>query len=170
MFLAGLGLGFLLQRVAPLTFAAQGQPLPRWLGGLLALGSAALALTYVACGRFDAYIERGIRLWDIAAGGFIVERAGELVTREEIAECLWDKNVFVDIELGINTAARKVRAALHDNPDMPRYIRTVVGRGYQFIAPTIVEIQRPGQPNARLFTAEELGQALLSAALSAAPK
>lgn len=100
----------------------------------------------------------------------IVERAGELVTREEIAECLWDKNVFVDIELGINTAARKVRAALHDNPDMPRYIRTVVGRGYQFIAPIIVEIQRPGQPNARLFTAEELGQALLSAALSAAPK
>src|SRR5512133_1987731 len=44
VFLAGLGLGFLLQRVAPLTFAAQGQPLPRWLGGLLALGSAALAL------------------------------------------------------------------------------------------------------------------------------
>jgi myo-inositol-1(or 4)-monophosphatase len=40
------------------------------------MGSAALALTYVACGRFDAYIERGIRLWDIAAGGLIVECAG----------------------------------------------------------------------------------------------
>jgi myo-inositol-1(or 4)-monophosphatase len=40
------------------------------------MGSAALALTYVASGRFDAYIERGISLWDIAAGGFIVERAG----------------------------------------------------------------------------------------------
>lgn len=39
-------------------------------------GSAALALTYVACGRFDAYVERGIRLWDIAAGGFIIECAG----------------------------------------------------------------------------------------------
>jgi protein-S-isoprenylcysteine O-methyltransferase Ste14 len=44
VFLAGLGLGFLLQRVAPLPFAAQGNPLPRWVGGLLALGSAALAL------------------------------------------------------------------------------------------------------------------------------
>ncbi|WP_257306683.1 methyltransferase family protein [Geothrix campi] len=44
VFLAGLGLGFLLQHAAPLTFAAQGQPLPRWLGGLLALSSAALAL------------------------------------------------------------------------------------------------------------------------------
>jgi myo-inositol-1(or 4)-monophosphatase len=40
------------------------------------MGSAALALTYVACGRFDAYIERGIRLWDIAAGGLILECAG----------------------------------------------------------------------------------------------
>ena len=40
------------------------------------MGSAALALTYVASARFDAYIERGISLWDIAAGGFIVERAG----------------------------------------------------------------------------------------------
>jgi len=40
------------------------------------MGSAALALTYVACGRMDAYIEPGVRLWDIAAGGLIVERAG----------------------------------------------------------------------------------------------
>lgn len=40
------------------------------------MGSAALALTYVATGRFDAYIERGIRIWDIAAGGLILERAG----------------------------------------------------------------------------------------------
>jgi myo-inositol-1(or 4)-monophosphatase len=40
------------------------------------MGAAALGLTYVATGRFDAYIERGIRLWDIAAGGFIIERAG----------------------------------------------------------------------------------------------
>jgi myo-inositol-1(or 4)-monophosphatase len=40
------------------------------------MGAAALALTYVACGRFDAYIEGGVNLWDIAAGGFIVERAG----------------------------------------------------------------------------------------------
>ena len=40
------------------------------------MGSAALALTYVADGRFDAYVEAGIRLWDVAAGGLIVERAG----------------------------------------------------------------------------------------------
>ena len=48
------------------------------------MGSAALALTYVATGRFDAYIERGIRLWDIAAGGFIVECAGGEFWREAV--------------------------------------------------------------------------------------
>lgn len=98
----------------------------------------------------------------------LVEHAGELVTREEIAGCLWDKNVFVDIELGINTAARKMRAALGDNPDMPRYVRTVVGRGYQFIAQTIVECEKPA--NQRLFRAEEPGRTLMGAALSATPK
>jgi myo-inositol-1(or 4)-monophosphatase len=49
------------------------------------MGSAALALTYVATGRFDAYIERGIRLWDIAAGGLILECAGGNFRHEAIA-------------------------------------------------------------------------------------
>jgi myo-inositol-1(or 4)-monophosphatase len=48
------------------------------------MGAAALALTYVATGRFDAYIERGIRLWDIAAGGLILECAGGVFWREAI--------------------------------------------------------------------------------------
>jgi fructose-1,6-bisphosphatase/inositol monophosphatase family enzyme len=50
------------------------------------MGSAALALTYVASGRFDAYIERGIRLWDIAAGGLIVECAGGKFSHDSIEE------------------------------------------------------------------------------------
>ncbi len=49
------------------------------------MGSAALALTYVASGRFDAYIERGIRLWDIAAGGLILECAGGEFWRQAVA-------------------------------------------------------------------------------------
>jgi myo-inositol-1(or 4)-monophosphatase len=48
------------------------------------MGAAGLALTYVATGRFDAYLERGISLWDIAAGGFIVERAGGEFWRERV--------------------------------------------------------------------------------------
>jgi myo-inositol-1(or 4)-monophosphatase len=50
------------------------------------MGSAGLALTYVACGRFDAYIEQGVSLWDIAAGGFIVERAGGEFWRKWVAQ------------------------------------------------------------------------------------
>jgi myo-inositol-1(or 4)-monophosphatase len=48
------------------------------------MGAAALALTYVAMGRFDAYVEQGIRLWDVAAGGFILERAGGEFWRQPI--------------------------------------------------------------------------------------
>ncbi len=49
------------------------------------MGAAALGLCYVACGRFDSYLESGIKLWDIAAGGFIVERAGGEFWRQPIA-------------------------------------------------------------------------------------
>jgi TolB-like protein/DNA-binding winged helix-turn-helix (wHTH) protein len=58
---------------------------------------------------------------------------GHLVTREEIAGRLWDRAVFVDTEHGINTAIRKIRQALRDDPDQPRFIQTVTGKGYRFI-------------------------------------
>lgn len=62
----------------------------------------------------------------------LVERRGELVAREEIAERLWGKDVFVDIDHSINTAVRKVRQVLRDDPDNPRFVETVVGKGYDF--------------------------------------
>lgn len=65
----------------------------------------------------------------------LVEKRGELVTREEVAGRLWGATVFVDIDQSINTAVRKVRLALHDNSDKPRFIETVVGKGYRFAAP-----------------------------------
>jgi myo-inositol-1(or 4)-monophosphatase len=49
------------------------------------MGAAALALTYVASGRFDAYVENGIRLWDIAAGGLILECAGGAFLHKSIS-------------------------------------------------------------------------------------
>src|ERR1700676_2928228 len=60
----------------------------------------------------------------------LVERRGGLVSREEIAERLWGKDVFLDVDHGINTAIRKVRLALRDDPEKPRFVETVVGRGY----------------------------------------
>ncbi len=65
---------------------------------------------------------------------FLVSRRESLVSREEIAATLWGKDVFVDIEDGINTAIRKVRRALGDNPERPRFIQRVPGKGYRFIA------------------------------------
>lgn len=67
----------------------------------------------------------------------LAERRGELVSREEIAERLWGKDVFLDIDHSINTAIRKVRLVLGDDPDKPRFIETVVGKGYRFAAPVI---------------------------------
>src|SRR5947207_3326089 len=65
----------------------------------------------------------------------LVQRAGELVERREIAEKLWGRDVFVDIEHGINTAIRKIRHVLRDDPESPRLVLTVTGKGYRFVAP-----------------------------------
>ena len=64
----------------------------------------------------------------------LVERRGQLVTREQILERVWGKGVFVDSETSINTAMRKVRQALCDNPEAPRFVVTVPARGYRFVA------------------------------------
>lgn len=65
----------------------------------------------------------------------LTSRGGQLVTRNEIAERLWSSEIFVDREHGINTAIRKLRYSLRDDPNTPRFIQTVTGRGYRFIAP-----------------------------------
>jgi TolB-like protein/DNA-binding winged helix-turn-helix (wHTH) protein/tetratricopeptide (TPR) repeat protein len=68
----------------------------------------------------------------------LTERRGNLVTRAEIVERLWGKDVFVDADAAINTAVRKVRRALGDDPDTPRFLETVVGKGYRFVGPITV--------------------------------
>jgi TolB-like protein/DNA-binding winged helix-turn-helix (wHTH) protein/Tfp pilus assembly protein PilF len=65
----------------------------------------------------------------------LVERRGQLVTRADIVARLWGPDVFVDVEMGVNTAISKVRQALRDAPDAPRFLETVAGKGYRFIAP-----------------------------------
>lgn len=69
---------------------------------------------------------------------FLVEERGRLVTREEIIDRIWGKDVFVDTENGINTAVRKVRQVLKDDPAKPQFLETVPGRGYRFIATVTV--------------------------------
>ncbi len=73
----------------------------------------------------------------------LVEHRGELVTRDQIIEKIWGKDVFLDTDGSINSAIRKIRQALKDDPEHPRFLQTASGRGYRFIAP-IVQIT-PGE-------------------------
>jgi TolB-like protein/Flp pilus assembly protein TadD len=73
----------------------------------------------------------------------LVERRGELVTREEILDRIWGKGVFIDSENGINTAVRKLRWALNDDADAPRFVVTVAGKGYRFIEPISLRSPTP---------------------------
>ena len=65
----------------------------------------------------------------------LLEQPDQLVSRERIAERIWGKGVFLDIDNGINAVVRRIRLVLEDDSEQPRFIQTVVGRGYRFIAP-----------------------------------
>jgi len=64
----------------------------------------------------------------------LVASDGNVVSRHDIVERLWGKDVYLDTEHGINTAIRKIRQALKDDPERPRFVQTVTGKGYRFIA------------------------------------
>jgi DNA-binding winged helix-turn-helix (wHTH) protein len=64
----------------------------------------------------------------------LVNRRGELVTREEIVQRLWGRDVFIDIDTSVNTVVRKLRRALRDSANRSRFVETVQGKGYRFIA------------------------------------
>jgi len=65
----------------------------------------------------------------------LLMRPGEMVTREELRQVLWTAETFVDFEVGLNSAVRKLREALDDSAENPRFIETLPRRGYRFIGP-----------------------------------
>lgn len=85
---------------------------------------------------------------------FLLEQRGKLVTREQIVEKIWGKDVFLDTDNSINGAIRKIRQVLKDDPERPRFIQTITGRGYRFIA----------------TAAEPVTEAPLQKAIAAEPK
>jgi TolB-like protein/DNA-binding winged helix-turn-helix (wHTH) protein len=104
------------------------------------------------CGRFELY-RKGRRLKlerkPLELLVLLVSKHGQVVTRNEIAQCLWEREVFVDIEHGINTAIRKIRQILGDSSDLPQFVQTISGSGYRFIAPVTAvepEVTEPTQP------------------------
>ena len=104
----------------------------------------------------------------------LVERPGEVVTREEISKELWPDGTFVDYEHGVNSAVNRVREALGDKANSPRFVETLARKGYRFVAPverieepvagvpSVVEVSGPGEVVERRFwegalaTAEDL--------------
>src|SRR6267154_364149 len=116
----------------------------------------------IRCGAFEIDLKafelrkRGLRL-KLAEQPFqilaiLLEKPGELITRDELRDRLWSGDTFVDFDHGLNNAVMRLREALGDSSDRPRFIETVPRRGYRFVAP-IGEIQ----PSARAPLAEALG-------------
>jgi TolB-like protein/DNA-binding winged helix-turn-helix (wHTH) protein len=73
----------------------------------------------------------------------LIEKNGELVTRDQIIQRVWGEGVFLDTDNSINGAIRKIRQVLKDDSESPRFVQTVTGRGYRFIAPIV----QPGPPD-----------------------
>ncbi len=69
----------------------------------------------------------------------LIEHAGELVTREELQKRLWASDTYVDFEHSLNAAIKRLRAALGDSADAPRFVETLARQGYRFIAPVVTQ-------------------------------
>jgi DNA-binding winged helix-turn-helix (wHTH) protein len=73
----------------------------------------------------------------------LLERPGGIVTREEMRQRLWGTETFVDFDHGLNTTVNKIREALGDSASTPRYVETVSGKGYRFLAPVTLDPPTP---------------------------
>jgi DNA-binding winged helix-turn-helix (wHTH) protein len=91
---------------------------------------------------------------------FLANKSGVVVTRDEITHELWSDEDLIEIETGINTAIRKIRRALGDDAETPRYLQTVMGRGYRFVTPDM----KVTPATTVTFSPEELGQGIKAAA------
>src|SRR5579864_3510397 len=93
----------------------------------------------------------------------LLERPGEVVTREELQARLWPADTFVDFDVGLNTAIKRLRDALGDTAESPRYIETLPRRGYRFVAPVEKQDSHP------LSTPQNAGQASTNERVTPAP-
>jgi len=98
----------------------------------------------------------------------LMERPGELVTRDELRQMLWPEGTFVDFDTGLNSAIKKLRDVLGDDADGPRYIETVPRRGYRFIAP-FTDIQPSPASPLHAPLASGLGEKIAKTGLSELP-
>lgn len=93
----------------------------------------------------------------------LMERRGELLTREEISRELWPDGTFVDSEHGVNSAVNRIREALGDTASSPRFVETLARRGYRFVAPveridSVQSASLPESGNSSFVSAPELAE------------
>src|SRR5215469_11912743 len=94
----------------------------------------------------------------------LLERHGQIVTREELQKRIWPEDTFVDFDLGLSSAVKKLRQALGDDSANPRFIETLYRRGYRFIGPVDgISLPPPPVPG----STEAVPAALISEGLSA---
>ncbi len=86
---------------------------------------------------------------------YLLDRAGEVVTREELRQKLWPADTFVDFDHSLNTAVNKLREALGDSASSPRYVETLARRGYRFLAPVEPAEAKSRPQDSPPVTAEE---------------
>ena len=84
---------------------------------------------------------------------FLVRQSGQLVTRDQIVTHIWGKDVYLDADNSINAAIRKIRQVLRDDPEHPRFIQTITGRGYRLIA-TVVSNTTESSPTREVVSSQ----------------
>jgi DNA-binding winged helix-turn-helix (wHTH) protein/tetratricopeptide (TPR) repeat protein len=81
---------------------------------------------------------------------FLLGRREQMVSRDEIVRKIWRSDLFIDAEKNVNNIVRKLRTALGDNADKPRFLETVVGKGYRFVGPVrVIDAIHPGSDLSR---------------------
>ncbi len=86
---------------------------------------------------------------------YLLDRPGEVVTREDLRQKLWPADTFVDFDHSLNTAVNKLREALGDSASSPRYVETLARRGYRFLAPVQpAEVKSPAQDSPTMTAGE----------------
>jgi Tol biopolymer transport system component/DNA-binding winged helix-turn-helix (wHTH) protein len=122
------------------------------------MGKGIRSMQIVCFGVFEANLEtgelrkNGLRIplqgQPFQVFAILLEHAGELVSREELRQKVWPKDTFVDFDHALNTAITKIRVALGDDADNPRFVETLPRRGYRFIVPV-------DKPNSQVLSANE---------------
>jgi DNA-binding winged helix-turn-helix (wHTH) protein len=88
----------------------------------------------------------------------LLEKPMDIVTREEMRQRLWGRETFVDFDHGLNTAVNKIRDALGDSASVPRFVETVPGKGYRFVAPVVLQARALGRQSERVAVAESTAE------------